>query len=73
MSVMNSANCERCVKLLCLCCSHTMCTVWNTNEERKPNHDGEIHNIIVTITTFISQLLQLTEKNAQSVIEKSLS
>jgi len=47
--------------------------VWNTNEERKPNHDGEIHNIIVTITTFISQLLQLTEKNAQSVIEKSLS
>ena len=65
MSVlMNSDNCERCVKLLCLCgshTSHTMCTVWNTNEERKPNHDGEIHNIIVTI------------KNAQSVIEKSLS
>jgi len=62
MSVlMNSDNCERCVKLLCLCGSHTMCTVWNTNEERKPNHDGEIHNIIVTI------------KNAQSVIEKSLS
>ena len=54
MIVMNSANCERCIKLWCLCCSHTMCTVWNTNEERKTNHDGEIHNIIVTITTFIS-------------------
>jgi len=52
--IMNSDNCERCVKLLCLCCSHTMCNVWNTNEERKPNHDGEIHNIIVTIATFIS-------------------
>ena len=26
----------------------------SANEERKPNHDGEIHNIIVTIATFIS-------------------